>query len=837
MLQSIELTNFRRHRELVLDFDENFNLIHGRNNAGKSTIFYAIEYAQFGRVSGFKKISQLVSFGEKRVAVDLFFLGKDGECYQLHRSHKVGKRSVKGVFDLRQKSDPNSKTYSKSLLSTENGNNETDLSLKLSELIGMSRRFFETAIHFYQGSISEILKGSAKLDIVFGITAANALIDGFKSLIKDSKIKLKGLGDLQNRLEQAQETKNLGEESIKSINEELAILEQEIEVKKKTHQHLNRLKKIETTLRNHVDTYEGSLSTLDDKKNKSSMIQEEIDDFKMEHDMIQINDLYSNKKKQKTSLEKEIDNMDENIEKLKEEIYILERKKGTLESNAHQLKLIQNEIEEITSDWGDKDTIQSDIENKSKEKETLIQTIEKIGKKTEAHQETIRTAERSLGDINGILSRREESKNNPKCEYCGASIDPDTIEKEIHDLKLNQTKLKKKISTSEAKIKTLKKEEKKSRGRENKLGSNLNELDTILKDLNQLNEKIGTIKKESSSAIELEKIAAKIKKSEKSLTKQSQSVQEAKNILKTLGQDLSDLERVIDQNERLKKNLKKAENQLSEIAVQVEMDKKDLQIQLAQINEQLKSFLDDNPNFHLDLNRVHKILRNNVQKFRFETLLNAKETLVELNIAKNSEISTAISLLDRQKSEIIKRLSETKSRLEKVLRDIKTLQQQATNLLKLKKTVDQYKKYRDIFTKLQNHIRVNLSQALQKLIHQYHKKLSVDNEFREIRVDPEDYSVSVVPQDSTTDEAYPATVYQGGGHKLILGLAYKFALGSLIGTPPYILIDEPTEFMDQNNRSQLLSNLSNLSLESQILLITHQEVEKIKSNNKIHLKK
>lgn len=837
MLQSIELINFRRHRELVLDFNENFNLIHGRNNAGKSTIFYAIEYAQFGRVSGFKKISQLVSFGEKRVTVNLFFLGKDEQHYQLHRSHKIGKRSVKGVFELSQKSDPKSKTYSKSLLSTENGNNETDLSLKMSELIGMSRRFFETAIHFYQGSISEILKGSVKLDIVFGITAANALIDGFKSLIKDSKIKLKELSVLEIRLGQAQETKNSGENSIGIIEGELAALDQEIEVKKKSHQHLNRLKKIETTLRNHVDTYESSLSTLDDKKNKSSMIQEEIDDFVKEHNITQINDQYSDKKNKKSTLEEEIDNMDENIEKLKEEIYTLERKKGNLENHAQQLKLIQEEIKEIISDWGEKDNIQGEIENKSKEKEDIAKAIVKIGKKIESHQETIRTAERSLGDIIGILSRREESKNNPKCEYCGALIDPDSITKEIQDLKQHQAKLKKKISTSEAKIKTLKKEEKESREREKKLNSDLNELDSILKDLRQLNKKIDTKKKESSSANELEKISEKIKKSEKSLTKQSQSVKVAKGTLKAYGQDISDLERIIDQNERLEKNLKKAESQLNEIATQVELDKKDLQIQLTQINEQLKGFLDDNPNFHLDLNRIYKILRNNVQKFRFETLQNAKETLVELNIAKNSEISTAISLLDRQKSEIVKRLSETKSKLERVLREINTLQRQAATLLKLKQTVDQYKKYLDIFTKLQNHIRVNLSQALQKLIHKYHKKLSVDNEFREIRVDPEDYSVSVVPQDSITDEAYPATVYQGGGHKLILGLAYKFALGALIGTPPYILIDEPTEFMDQNNRSQLLSNLSNLSLESQILLITHQEVEKIKSNNKIHLKK
>jgi len=80
-------------------------------------------------------------------------------------------------------------------------------------------------------------------------------------------------------------------------------------------------------------------------------------------------------------------------------------------------------------------------------------------------------------------------------------------------------------------------------------------------------------------------------------------------------------------------------------------------------------------------------------------------------------------------------------------------------------------------------------------------------------------------------------VYQGGGHKLILGLAYKFALGDLIGFPPFLLVDEPTEFMDSNNRINLLSNLNSIADNSQLILITHQDVDKIHANKKIEIKK
>ncbi len=55
MLIALKLTNFRHHASLELEFEPKFNLVSGRNNAGKTTIFYAIEYVQFGTVPGFKR--------------------------------------------------------------------------------------------------------------------------------------------------------------------------------------------------------------------------------------------------------------------------------------------------------------------------------------------------------------------------------------------------------------------------------------------------------------------------------------------------------------------------------------------------------------------------------------------------------------------------------------------------------------------------------------------------------------------------------------------------------------------------------------------------------------
>ncbi len=53
--------------------------------------------------------------------------------------------------------------------------------------------------------------------------------------------------------------------------------------------------------------------------------------------------------------------------------------------------------------------------------------------------------------------------------------------------------------------------------------------------------------------------------------------------------------------------------------------------------------------------------------------------------------------------------------------------------------------------------------------------------------------------------------------------------------PSFILVDEPTEFMDGQNRINLLTKLNEIAKETQIILVTHQDVDKIKCKKKIEI--
>ena len=48
MIKSLHLTNFRQHADLALNFSEGVNVLRGANEAGKSTVFEAVNFAMFG---------------------------------------------------------------------------------------------------------------------------------------------------------------------------------------------------------------------------------------------------------------------------------------------------------------------------------------------------------------------------------------------------------------------------------------------------------------------------------------------------------------------------------------------------------------------------------------------------------------------------------------------------------------------------------------------------------------------------------------------------------------------------------------------------------------------
>lgn len=90
MLNSIKLTNFRRHRELQVDFGAGLTVIRALNEQGKSTLLEAVSYALFGVKALRDSLDKCVTWGEPdrslKVELDVTV---DGVTYKVTRS-KVG---------------------------------------------------------------------------------------------------------------------------------------------------------------------------------------------------------------------------------------------------------------------------------------------------------------------------------------------------------------------------------------------------------------------------------------------------------------------------------------------------------------------------------------------------------------------------------------------------------------------------------------------------------------------------------------------------------------------------------------------------------------------------
>ena len=100
-LKRIELTNYRQHRSLDIDFSGNLIAVLGPNGSGKSNLIGAIQFALTGEQPGFTK-ADLTTWGEKEGSVRLFFTaGPKNEEFCITRKTngdvvlKVGGETIK----------------------------------------------------------------------------------------------------------------------------------------------------------------------------------------------------------------------------------------------------------------------------------------------------------------------------------------------------------------------------------------------------------------------------------------------------------------------------------------------------------------------------------------------------------------------------------------------------------------------------------------------------------------------------------------------------------------------------------------------------------------------
>ncbi len=175
-IRRVAMENFRAYKgRHELEFGQGMTLLHGRIGAGKTSIFYAIEYALFGSVMETKervaRLTDLISEGRDFALVEVELANGDGSTLLIRRVlRSSGAERVEGAVDGR-------------IIRSER-----DLKAAVKGLLGIDDDLYERAIYVSHRSLEALLHGPRQrrtlaIDRLFGVDAVEGLL---RSLPLDS---------------------------------------------------------------------------------------------------------------------------------------------------------------------------------------------------------------------------------------------------------------------------------------------------------------------------------------------------------------------------------------------------------------------------------------------------------------------------------------------------------------------------------------------------------------------------------------------------------------------------------------------------------------------------
>ena len=779
MIERVRMRHFRRFDDETVNFGSGVNLIEGVNNSGKSTILYAIEYGLFGHVRGFKKKSEYTTRGEPDAGVELIFNGNDGNRYRLLRFHKIGKgsRVSSSYFTLKRFVSDKDGEGEEYVLSSDFGDTEEHLALKVRELIGMSRRLFEVTVSARQGELPDLLKGSDALDIVLGVTAADALTEAFRERKRDLEKNLSQLPILESLLERLNSEKEQIESEGKKIDDYIKVVSDTVKELKGTNAAITTLGSSIDSLDSIRSSWESAKQQLELSAASKSAMKDQLEKKKYTGSL---ESWKAEMAKAEERYQKAVSDLDEHRTKnrdisssISEAQGDLGNQRGRLSSLVSSIGTTVEELEGLGETLGTKKKIEKDLAKSKKDLQDLIDERESI--------------QYQVGDLEGQLSRRKDVQGAQTCEYCGAELDAVKVKAEITKLTKDLKALKSKDTKAEKNI--------------DQTRTKISDLETGFSIIDALELKKSVAQAESKLAA-LQKDNAKLEAKTEELIRAQADARNEADTKKAAFDEISELVQKLEsykkQEKSMTRQLADAKKDLQKIALAM---KKEVKATKFPFSEKVSKSLDavdlKSEAFPPEFREIEQVILENRAEVRVK-LEREQSTLTDLKRQKEDH-GTRTMQIDNE-------ISNTTSQLD--------------NLTQMKTYVEKYERLSGAFKEVQSQIRETASVDLSKTTLQLHQDIFPESEVTDVRIRPEDYSVEVCPKD--WDEMVPATVYQGGGMQLLLGIAYRMAIGDFVRGVPFLFADEPTYGADVENRKKVLSSFQKMSMTPQTLLVTHQ---------------
>ncbi len=782
MIESIRMKNFRRFKDETVYFKPTLNLIEGVNNAGKSTILYAVEYSFFGLVKGFKRKADITNYNENDAGVELRFSSLDGEKYRLMRFHKLGRglKVLDSHFTLKKIVESDDEIIEEYVMSSDFNDTEEDLALKIRELTGLSRRLFDITIGARQGELPDIIKGSDSLDIVLGVTAADILTRTFrerKRLMMSSVSQKPTFEALLERLKNEKE--NIDKEKTNAEKELKNLLSE----KKKLEKDANEISKISSIIEN-ISKAQESMRNEEDQIKVSRTIQKEIEnELKGKGYKDTLEPWKSAILKSKKLLEKNQKDREKNrtlSEKTNSEIADTRQKLGQYEGqilgSLETLKITREELNE-------------QIKN-LKTKTVINNELSKIKLKIDGSENEYKELLFAKGDLEGSLSRRKDSSQKQVCDSCGAEIDAKRVKVEIEGL----TKKLATITTKEKKLNEM----------------ICNNSDKITQLENQL------------ILADAADIVKNINKTEEKLVSSEEKLKTTNELLDKLITQESEVQREIDSKEREMNELEALLERAKKLKADIGTIEKNVEKTILEIDKNFKAFKKQ-----IDLTKEKSNLSKKIAEIldtidiaEKEQLSKHTQSFKDIIFERQTEVRVLLDNMIQQEREKSARAEELQKRTMTVDADISSTESELKAIEVKERYANRYDTLSTAFKEVQSKIRENASKSLSEDSFKLLNNIAKDSEIKDLSISSDDYSMHVLVEG--WDREVPASVFQGGGMQLMLGLSYRFAIGNFVQGLPFLFADEPTYGADLENRRKILTSFKNLKISPQTFLVTHQ---------------
>jgi len=402
ILNSLELLNFKRYKEVEFNFNLGLTGLIGKNGSGKSTIFEAIIFALYGECNTPKELLKNSNAGAKEpLSVKLYF-EIDGKEYCVVRELRGKALSAKAnLYDAN----------GELIASSAKGVNQ-----EIVKLIGMTKLLFTNTVYASQKELTALsnlkseerkkiirrLLGLEKIDkiekeLIYKIRELNRDIKSFEQVllsqdeIENLNRELKALEVLQKELKES--IKKL-EKSLQAQENSVKLALQEVEKWQKLKDDYNALNSALELLKNSLQNSKKSLQQnqqeLKKLQNEESFYKENknsIPEYKNLTNLIKQCQILKEKMLKKEGLEREQKRFREQLKSLKKELKNFNTELTQKEQLINSKKILEQNLEKYKTNLKTIENQERELLNERSKHQAIISNtkvqldkITKLGK-------------------------------------------------------------------------------------------------------------------------------------------------------------------------------------------------------------------------------------------------------------------------------------------------------------------------------------------------------------------------------------------------------------------------------------------------------------------------